>query len=95
MKEVRFTIPVTSPKPVVVAELPIERVKLPISRMPTVADGFELARFRMPFIEISFEEIIPPAPLMDKLFRVVEKIPEGKVIVEELAKINVEADAFN
>ena len=91
--EVRFTIPVTSPTPTVVAvELIVSVltvVPLSISRLPLVVDGLALCKWRMPFIVKSLVAVIPPLPLIVKLLTFPAKIDVGRVIADELVKAKV------
>lgn len=76
-----FTIPVTSPIPIVVAFAPIVRVLLPISSIPWVLDGLALCKLRIPFT-VQLQHALIPAPLMVKLLMLLTKIDSGHMIVE-------------
>ena len=92
---VRVTIPVTSPSPIVVADAPMVRVFIAepshISRLPLVADGLSLCKWRMPFMVKSLLAVMPPMPLMVKLLTFPVKIDAGRAIAEELVKAKVAA----
>ena len=65
----RFTIPVTSPVPPVVAAVPMFKVKLLILRHPCVAEAFALFRLRTPLTVMSASAVLEfvPVPLMVRL----------------------------
>ena len=90
---VRFTIPVTSPVPVVVADAPMVRVFITepsnMSRLPLVAVGFELCKFSTPFIDKSLGSVMPPVPLMVRLLTFPEKTETGSVMAAVLVKAKV------
>ena len=85
----RLTMPVTSPTPIVVALAPMLRILVPMSRLPLFADGLALCKLSMPFNEKSLLAVMPPMPLMAKLFTLPLKIDTGSVIAEVLPKDNV------
>jgi hypothetical protein len=97
MKELRFTIPVTSPAPIVVALTPMVRVFAAepshMSRLPFVVDGFSLCKRIMPFTAKSLLAVTPPSPLTVKLLILPEKMEAGRVIAVVLVKARV-AEAF-
>ena len=78
-----FTIPVTSPIPIVVAFSPIVKVLVPISSVPIVLDGLALCKLRIPFI-VQLQHALIPAPLIVKLFILLVKIDSGQVMVDGL-----------
>ena len=94
MKLVRLTIPVTSPAPMVVALAPRVRVKVPIARLPFVAEGLALCKFSMPFTVKSLPAVIPPEPLMVKLFTLPVKIEAGRIMAEDLVNNRVAETLF-
>ena len=93
LKVVRVIIPVTSPTPMVVAFAPMVRVFIAepshISRLPFIDEGFSLCRFNTPFTVKLPVDVIPPVPLMVKLFTTPVNIEEGSVIAEVLVNNNV------
>ena len=68
----------------------VEAEPFHISRLPFVADGFTLCRSSMPFIVKSLLAVMPPAPLIVKLFTFPIKMEEGSIIATGLVKTKVE-----
>ena len=94
VKDVRLIIPVTSPGPMVVAFAPIVRILIAApshkSILPFVAEGFALCILRTPFTVKSLLAVIPPVPLIVKLFISPVKTEAGSIIGEVLVKARVE-----
>ena len=95
--EVLTIMPVTSPRPIVVAFSPIFKfVKVEpfhISRLPLVADGFALCKLSTSFTVKSLFDVKPPAPFMVKLLTAAENMDAGRLIAEEFVNIKL-ADAL-
>jgi len=89
VKLVRLTIPVTSPAPTVVALAPKVSVKVPMARLPLIAEGLALCKFSMPFTVKLLPALIPPKPLIVKLFTLPLKIEAGRIMAEEFVKDSV------
>ncbi len=60
-------------------------VLLPISILPFVEEGLLDCRLRIPFTVILSLTVIPPDPVMERLFTFPVKIEDGRVIADEFA----------
>ncbi len=91
---VLFIIPVTSPKPVVVADAAILSVFMVapsiMSNAPLVADGFAAGMLKMPFTVKLSTDVIPPVPDIVILFIAPIKSEFASIIADELLKVIVE-----